>query len=60
MDPQRVVERKQNYQQMKSKNVRQWAKELSKIFDRKRRHNFLLQVPEEYRDAVEHLSRSWK
>ena len=59
-DPQKVMEYKQNGTMMKDSRVRLWAKNLAKIFDRKRRHDYLLRVPEEFRDAVEQLARGKK
>lgn len=57
-DPQKVVEYKQNGTMMKDAKVRQWAKRLSRIHDRLGRHEFLMKVPEQYRDAVEQLARN--
>lgn len=45
---------------MKDPKVRLWAKRLSQIFDREKREAYLLDVPEEYRDAVSKLARCIK
>ena len=60
LDPQRVVEYRENGAMMKDARVRLWAKRLAAIHDRAARHEFLMHVPEEFRDAVEFLARTKK
>lgn len=56
-DPMRVMEYKQNGEMMRNSKVRQWAKGLSKIHNRQDRHDYMMHVPEQYRDAVKYLAR---